>query len=127
MKGKNTAAPKSVDDYFARLSEPARSRLQKMRTAIRSAVPGEATEVISYQMPAFKHRKVLVWFAAFAKHCSLFPTPAVIEEFKDELKGFATSKGTIQFPTENPLPLALIKRLVKARVKYVVAGFSPRP
>jgi uncharacterized protein YdhG (YjbR/CyaY superfamily) len=116
MKGKNTAAPKSVDDYFARLSEPARSRLQKMRTAIRSAVPAEATEVISYQIPAFKHKKVLVWFAAFPNHCSLFPTPAVIEDFKDELKAFSTSKGTIQFPTDKPLPIALIKRLVKARV-----------
>jgi len=57
-----------------------------------------------------------VWFAAFSKHCSLFPTAAVIEAFKDELKSFSTSKGTIHFPTDRPLPTALVKKLVKARV-----------
>jgi uncharacterized protein YdhG (YjbR/CyaY superfamily) len=57
-----------------------------------------------------------MWFAAFSNHCSLFPTAAVIEAFKKELKGFATSKGTIQFPTDKPLPAALVKKLVKARV-----------
>jgi uncharacterized protein YdhG (YjbR/CyaY superfamily) len=87
-----------------------------MRAVIRSAVPPESTEVISYGMPAFKHKKVLVWFAAFSTHCSLFPTGAVIEAFKNELKGFSTSKGTIQFPTDKPLPTALVKKLVKARV-----------
>jgi len=87
-----------------------------MRAAIRSAVPPEATEAISYRIPAFKHKGVLVWFAAFSDHCSLFPTAAVIEAFKNELKGFSTSKGTIQFPTDKPLPTALIKRMVKTRI-----------
>jgi uncharacterized protein YdhG (YjbR/CyaY superfamily) len=59
---------------------------------------------------------VLVWYAAFSNHCSLFPTAAIIEKFKNELKGFPTSKGTIHFPTDKPLPTALIKKLVKARV-----------
>jgi uncharacterized protein YdhG (YjbR/CyaY superfamily) len=67
-------------------------------------------------MPAFKHNGVLVWFAAFSNHCSLFPTASVIEAFKDELKGFSTSKGTIHFSTDKPVPAALIKKLVKARV-----------
>jgi uncharacterized protein YdhG (YjbR/CyaY superfamily) len=67
-------------------------------------------------MPAFKHNGVLVWYAAFSKHCSLFPTAAVIELFKTELKGLATSKGTFQFSTDKPLPTALVKKLVKARV-----------
>jgi len=87
-----------------------------MRAAIRSAVPREATEVISYGIPAFKQKGVLVWFAAFSKHCSLFPGSSVIETFKNELKNFLTSKGTIKFPLDKPLPLALIKKLVKARV-----------
>jgi uncharacterized protein YdhG (YjbR/CyaY superfamily) len=87
-----------------------------MRAAIRSAVPREATETISYGIPAFKHKRVLVWFAAFSNHCSLFPTASVIEEFQNELKGFSTSKGTIHFPIDKPLPLALVKKLVKARV-----------
>ena len=84
--------------------------------AIRSAAPPEATETISYGMPAFKYKGVLVWFAAFSKHCSLFPTASVVEAFKNELKGFSTSKGTIQFPTDKPLPSALVKKLVRARV-----------
>jgi len=87
-----------------------------MRAAIRSALPPEATETISYRMPAFRGKGVLVWFAAFSDHCSLFPTASVIEEFKNELKSFSTSKGTIHFPMDKPLPIPLIKKLVKARV-----------
>jgi uncharacterized protein YdhG (YjbR/CyaY superfamily) len=70
-------------------------------------------------MPAFKYNGVLVWFAAFSNHCSLFPTAAVIEAFKNELKSFSTSKGTIHFPTDKPLPTALVKKLVKARVAQI--------
>jgi uncharacterized protein YdhG (YjbR/CyaY superfamily) len=108
--------PKTIDEYLAGVPEPARSTLNKIRAAIRSAVPPEATETISYRMPAFKCKGVLVWFAAFSNHCSLFPTAAVVEAFKSELKGFTMSKGTIQFPTDKPLPAALVKKLVKARV-----------
>jgi uncharacterized protein YdhG (YjbR/CyaY superfamily) len=113
---KGNPAPKTVDEYLAGVPEPTRSTLNKIRAAIRSAVPPEATETISYRIPAFKYKGVLVWFAAFSDHCSLFPTAAVIEAFKNELKGFSTSKGTIHFPTDKPLPTALVKRLVKARV-----------
>jgi uncharacterized protein YdhG (YjbR/CyaY superfamily) len=116
-KGKR--APKNVDEYLAGVPEPARGTFNRMRAAIRSAVPPEATEIISYGIPAFKHNGVLVWFAAFSNHCSLFPTASVIEAFKNELKGFATSKGTIQFPTDKPLPTALVKKLVKARVAQI--------
>jgi len=70
-------------------------------------------------MPAFKYKGVLVWFAAFSNHCSLFPTASVVEAFKNELKAFSTSKGTIHFPTDKPLPTALVKKLVKARVARV--------
>ena len=109
-------APKTVEEYLAGIPEPARTTFNKLRAAIRSAVPPEATEIISYRIPAFKHTRVLVWFAAFSNHCSMFPTAAVIEVFKNELKGFSTSKGTIHFPTDRPLPTGLIKKLVKARV-----------
>ena len=116
-KGKST--PKNVDEYLARVPQPARSTLRKIRVAIRSAAPPEALETISYGMPAFKHKKVLVWFAAFSNHCSLFPTASVIETFKKELKGFSTSKGTIHFPTDKPLSAALVKKLVRARVAQI--------
>ena len=116
---KGKGAPKSIDGYLAGVPEPARSTLNKIRAAIRSAAPPEATEVISYGMPAFKHIGVLVWFAAFSNHCSLFPTASVIETFNIELKSFATSKGTIQFPTDKPLPAALVKKMVKARVAQI--------
>jgi uncharacterized protein YdhG (YjbR/CyaY superfamily) len=109
-------APKNVDDYLAGVPEPARGTLNKIRAAIRSAVPPEATEAISYGIPTFEYKGPLVWFAAFSNHCSLFPTASVIETFKHELKGFSTSKGTIHFPTDKPLPTALVKKLVKARV-----------
>jgi uncharacterized protein YdhG (YjbR/CyaY superfamily) len=113
---KPKGAPNDVDEYLAGIPEPARGTLNKMRATIRSAVPSEATETISYRIPAFKHNGVLVWFAAFSTHCSLFPTASVIEAFKNELKGYSISKGTIHFPTDKPLPTALIKKLVKARV-----------
>jgi len=116
---KGKGAPKSIDEYLAGVPEPARSTLNKVRAAIRSAAPREATAIISYGIPAFKHKGVLVWFAAFANHCSLFPTASVIETFKSELKGFATSKGTIQFPTDKPLPAALVKKMVKVRVAQI--------
>jgi uncharacterized protein YdhG (YjbR/CyaY superfamily) len=112
-----TVAPQSVDEYLAAVPELARGSIDQIRAAIRSVVPSEATEVISYKIPAFKHKRVLVWYAAFSNHCSLFPTAAVIEAFKDELKGFSTSKGTIHFPLDKPMPVALIKKLVKARVE----------
>jgi uncharacterized protein YdhG (YjbR/CyaY superfamily) len=116
---KSKARPKNIDDYLARVPEPARGTLKKLRAAIRSAAPRDATETISYGIPAFKYKGVLVWFAAFSNHCSLFPTAAVIEAFKDDLKGYSTSKGTIHFPTDKPFPAALVRKLVKARVAQI--------
>jgi uncharacterized protein YdhG (YjbR/CyaY superfamily) len=108
-----------VNEYLAGVAEPARSTLQKVRAAIRSAAPPGATEGISYGIPMFKYRVVLVWFAAFAKHCSFFPTAAVIAEFQNELKPYRISKGTIQFPVDKPLPAALVKKMVKARLAHI--------
>ncbi len=107
---------KTVDEYFATVPPPARNVLEKLRLVIRSVVPKDATEVISFAMPAFRQKKIIVWYAAFLGHCSLFPTAVVIEKFRDELKGYTISKGTIQFPLDKPLPTALIKRIVKARL-----------
>ena len=111
-----SAAPRDVDEYFAGVPEPARSTLHEMRAAIRSAVPPEATEAISYKIPAFQYNGPLLWYAAFSDHCSLFPTAAIIAAFKKELKGYTTSKGTIHFPLDKPLPTTLLRKLVKARV-----------
>lgn len=113
------SALQSVDEYLARVPQPARGTLDKIRAAIRATLPRETTEIISYGIPAFKYKQVVVWFAAFANHCSLFPTAAVIAAFKDELKGFTISKGTIQFPTDKPLPNALVKKMVKARLAHI--------
>jgi uncharacterized protein YdhG (YjbR/CyaY superfamily) len=108
---------KDVDKYLAAVSEPARSTLKTIRATIRSAVPPEATEGISYGIPVFKYKGALVWFAAFSKHCSFFPGSfAVIAAFKDELKDCQTSKGTIRFPVDKPLPATLVRKLVKARI-----------
>lgn len=108
-----------MDDYLAKVPEPARSTLNKVRAVVRAVVPAEATEVISYGIPAFKYKKVLVWYAAFSDHCSFFPTGSIIEKFKNELEGYRLSKGTIQFPVDNPLPAALVKKMVKARLAEI--------
>jgi uncharacterized protein YdhG (YjbR/CyaY superfamily) len=115
-KGKATKVPRTVDEYLERVPEPARTTLKKIRTVIRSVAPPEATEGISYGMPTFKYKGMLASFAAFSDHCSLFPGAGPTIEFKNELKNFQTSKGTIRFAPNKPLPSALLKRLVKARI-----------
>ena len=120
------AAPTSVEDYLAALPEGSRAALEKLRKTIRAAAP-EATEAISYQMPAFKdHGRVLVSYAAFKDHCSLFPmSTKVIEAHREELKPYFTGKGTIRFAADKPLPAALVKKIVKARLEENAARRSP--
>jgi uncharacterized protein YdhG (YjbR/CyaY superfamily) len=115
-KGKATKVPRTVDEYLERVPEAARTTLKKIRTVIRSVAPPEATEGISYGMPTFKYKGMLASFGAFSDHCSLFPGAGPTIEFKNELKNFQTSKGTIRFAPNKPLPAALLKRLVKARI-----------
>jgi uncharacterized protein YdhG (YjbR/CyaY superfamily) len=115
--GKATKAPRTVDEYLARLSEPSRGALQRVRTIVRDVIPPEATEVISYGIPTFKYNGMLMSFAAFSSHCSVFPGAGPIEEFQKDLKNFRTAKGTIQFAPEKPLPSTLLKKLVKARME----------
>ncbi|GAC1633793.1 MAG: DUF1801 domain-containing protein [Candidatus Acidiferrum sp.] len=119
--GKSKAKPETIDEYLSQVPEPGRSTLGKIRAAIRNAVPSGATEVISYGMPAFRHDGVVIWFAAFAKHCSLFPTPGAIRVVEKELKGCTISKGTIQFPLDKPLAAGLVKKIVKARLAQMAA------
>jgi uncharacterized protein YdhG (YjbR/CyaY superfamily) len=115
MRGKPPA--KTVDDYLAGIPEPAQSTLRHIREVIRSVVPRDTTEVISYGMPMFKYNGMLVGYAAFKNHCSLFPTGSgVIEKFAKELKDYSTNKGTIRFPPDKPIPDAIIKKIVKVRI-----------
>ena len=108
---------KTPDEYLRRIPEPARTTLKHVRKVIQSVVPKETTEVISYGIPMFRFNGMLVGYAAFKNHCSLFPTGSgVLDRFEKELKGYRTSKGTIQFAPDKPLPDALIKKIVKARV-----------
>ena len=112
-----TGVPKTVDEYLAGVPEPARSTLNKVRAVIRSVVPAETTEIISYGIPTFKYKGSLVAFGAFAKHCSFFPMGAsVLDAFERELKDFRISKGTLHFPVDKPMPAALLKKVVKARI-----------
>src|SRR5688500_4837546 len=114
-KVKRGATPQTVEDYLAALPEDARATLEKIRKAIKAAAP-RATEGISYQMPMYKQDGMLVGFAAFKDHCSLFPGAEPIATYSDELKGYETSKGTIRFPIGQPPPTALVKKIVKARI-----------
>jgi len=114
--GAKSAAPKNVDEYLAGVPKEARATLEKLRQTIKAAAP-MASEGISYQMPMYKHHGMVVGFAAFKGHCSIFPGSAVMEAHKEELSRYDTSKGTIRFPANKPLPAALVKKLVKARIK----------
>lgn len=109
--------PNSLEEYLAALPATKRAALEEVRKAIRAAAP-EATEGISYQMPAFKHRgRALVGYAAFKDHCSFFPmSGSVMGAFEEELGPYETSKGTIRFPVDRPLPAAFVKKLVEARL-----------
>ena len=107
---------KDVDEYLASVPKEARDTLAKLRQTIKAAAP-MASEVISYQMPMYKHHGMVIGFAAFKNHCSIFPGSAVMDAHKQELKRYETSKGTIRFLAGKPLPAALVKKLVKARIR----------
>jgi uncharacterized protein YdhG (YjbR/CyaY superfamily) len=109
--------PKTVGEYLARVPEPGRSTLEKVRAVIRSIVPRETTEVISYGIPSFRYKRGLVSYAAFKDHCSFFPLgSSALDALANELKPYRAAKGTLHFPLDKPLPSALIKKIVKARL-----------
>ena len=110
------AKPKDIDDYLTRLTDDKRAALKKQRKDIKAVAP-RVEECISYQVPAFRlDGKMLVWFAAAARHCSFFPGAYPIKACARDLKKFSTSKGTVRFSPDKPLPATLVKKLVKARI-----------
>lgn len=126
---KKNAAASVIDEYLAKVPEPARTTLEKLRGTIRAAAP-MATEAINYQLPTFRHHGMLVGFRATAKYCALYlMSNTVLDPFEDELRAYDTSKGTIRFPADAPLPAALVKKLVKARIAEndAKALFKPGP
>ena len=109
--------PRTIDEYLAGVNADQRAALEKLRKAIRTVAP-KAEECISYGLPALRlNGRPLVAFGAWANHCAFYPmSSATVKAFQDQLKGFETSKGTIRFATDKPLPMALVKKLVKARI-----------
>lgn len=115
MRTKGATKPATIDEYLSRLTPEQRAALETLRKTIRSAMPS-AEECISYGMPGFRHDgKVVVWMGAAATHCAFYPG-GVVDQFEDELADFETSKGTIRFQPEAPLPAALVRRIVKMRL-----------
>lgn len=115
-------APASVDEYLKGLPKPSRAALEKLRKTIKAAAPN-ATDAISYQMPAFKvDGRPLVAYAAFKDHCSLFPmSMKVIEDHRNELEPYLSGKGTVRFDMDEPLPAGLVKKIIKARIAEIGA------
>ena len=113
---KAPAKPKTVAEYIAAASKTARPRLREMRKCIRDTAPG-AKEELKWGMPAYSYHRILVMFAGFKNHVSLFPTASAVRAFKKELGERLTSTGTVQFPLDQPLPFALIRRITAFRVK----------
>jgi len=114
--------PKTTDEYIASLALPAQTILKQLRQVIKKAAP-EAQEVISYQMPALKYRGLLVWYAAAKNHYALYPMAEVIEVFKEKLWPYDTSKGTIRFDYNQPMPVDLITEIVTYRVKQNLSKY----
>ena len=110
------AKPQTIDEYLAPLSKENRAALEKLRRAIKSAAP-RAEECVSYQLPAFRlDGKMLVAFGAWVTHCAFYPGAHPVDVHKDELNAYETSKGTIRFPADRPLPATLVRKLVKTRI-----------
>jgi uncharacterized protein YdhG (YjbR/CyaY superfamily) len=107
---------KTVEEYFSVQPEHTRALLEELRKTIKKAAP-KAEEVISYNIPAFKLEGLLVYYAAFDKHIGFYPTPSGIKAFEKELSAYKGAKGSVQFPLDEPLPLSLITKIVKYRVK----------
>lgn len=116
----DTAKPQTVDEYIALAAPDVKEHLERMRIAVLQSAP-DAQECISYEMPAYKQNGIVVYFGGFTKHVSLFPGSEAIAVFKDELTDYKTSAGTIRFPIDRRLPVTLIKKIVRFRVKQNMA------
>ncbi len=115
-----TSKPKTVDEYIALASPAVKEHLMKLRIAVVQAAP-EALESISFEMPVYKQEGVVVYIGGFTKHVSLFTGPEAIAAFREELAEYKTAGGTIQFPLSKPVPVTLVKKIVKSRVKENLA------
>ena len=125
-KAKPRPKTKDIDEYLATLGADQRSALGKLRSAIRAAAPN-AEECISYQLPAFRQNGMLVAFGATASHCAFYlMSSTTVKDHEDKLQGYDTSKGTIRFPAAKPLPVSLVRKLVKARIKENERGVARR-
>jgi len=119
-----SAKPQTIDEYLAPLSDEQRAALEKLRRDIKAAAP-KAEECISYDIPGFRlGGRLLVSFGAAKNHCAFYPGAFPIEVHKDELKAYKTSKGTIRFQADSPLPAPLVRKLVKARIAEYAAKES---
>lgn len=117
----NSPVVKNVDEYIASFPKATQKLLQQLRKTIRKAAP-EAEEVISYQMPAYNLYGKLVYFAGYEKHIGFYPMPSAIDNFKKQLDNYNTSKGTVQFPLDEPLPIALVTEMTVFRMKENLAA-----
>jgi uncharacterized protein YdhG (YjbR/CyaY superfamily) len=108
--------PKDVDEYLSGFPKEIQKKLEELRTAIRKAAP-DAKEIISYQMPAYSLNGILVYFAAYKNHIGFYPTASGIKNFKKDFVKYESSKGAVRFAIDQPLPLKLISRMVRFRVK----------
>jgi uncharacterized protein YdhG (YjbR/CyaY superfamily) len=111
-------APANVDEYIAAFPPDVQARLESLRQTVRAAAP-QAQETLSYGMPAFRQKNNLVYFAAAKHHIGFYPTASAIEAFREQLAPYKTSKGAVQFPLDQPLPLDLVTEMVKYRVDQV--------
>ncbi|MDE3236943.1 MAG: DUF1801 domain-containing protein [Bacteroidota bacterium] len=113
---KDQPIPATIDEYIATFPAPIQKLLQQVRHTIAAAAPG-AEELISYRMPAFALQGVLVYFAAFKNHIGFYPTASGIAAFEKELAGYTKGKGSVQFPLDQPIPVALIQKIVAFKVQ----------
>jgi uncharacterized protein YdhG (YjbR/CyaY superfamily) len=121
MKHVSKIAASNVDEYIATFPKELKHLLEGIRKAIKEAAP-DAEETISYRMPAYRQNGILVYFAGFKNHIGFYALPTGHQTFKKELSVYKTGKGSVQFPLDNPLPLTLIKKIVKFRVKENIEG-----
>jgi uncharacterized protein YdhG (YjbR/CyaY superfamily) len=121
----STIGVTTIDEYIATFPKKLQKTLKQLRKVIKAAAP-EAEERISYQMPAFSFKGVLVYFAAYKNHIGFYPTSSGISAYKKELSEYKSSKGTVQFPINKPLPFELISRIVKFRVLENIAKKMPK-
>ena len=119
----NSSIPESVDAYISTFDSSTQVKLQTLRLCIQKAAP-KAEEVISYRMPAYRYHGVLVYFAGYKNHIGFYPTGSGVKEFKKELSVYKGAKGSVQFPIDQPIPTALVARIVKFRMKENEAKLS---